>query len=325
MQRRLGLTATAVLIIAVIGWLALSGRDALYPVVESSVSTSTASLENPTPTDGTVLEPSALGAPPSVPKDTVPTTSMDTSYEANHGEPPATVANDPTDPGTVESQVQASSAVNTEPESDSPALTAGLEPAKTTTDLVEGELLGGDTRAVIEESAFTRSERPPPKGEETPPTPESPTTVEGAVYTWQDGDVTRQVRLQVDLVSVEDYLNIAEGDIVTRSGGGAVVKATGITEGESQPVFRSESGHLMSLPGGVVLFLDPEWETSEVNAFFTANSIALHSVSNLGEVPNAFLVKTEPGLASLELANALANLNGVEVSSPNWWMESETK
>ena len=148
------------------------------------------------------------------------------------------------------------------------------------------------------------------------------------MYTWQDGDRTRQVRLQVDLAVVEDVSGVAEGDIVTASGGRSIINVAGAqatADDETEPVFRSESGNLMSLPGGVVLVLDPAWSRSEVQAFFAGNSISLDRVSDLGELPNAFLVETEPGLPSLELANALAGQAGVEVSSPNWWTQAVTK
>ena len=40
---------------------------------------------------------------------------------------------------------------------------------------------------------------------------------------------------------------------------------------------------------------------------------------------NGFLVETEPGFPSLELANALAAQAGVWVSSPNWWSDRVAK
>ena len=40
---------------------------------------------------------------------------------------------------------------------------------------------------------------------------------------------------------------------------------------------------------------------------------------------NGFLVQTEPGFPSLELANELAAQEGVVISSPNWWREVETR
>ena len=45
----------------------------------------------------------------------------------------------------------------------------------------------------------------------------------------------------------------------------------------------------------------------------------------MGFIENGFVVKTEPGFPSLELANELAARDGVLISSPNWWREVEAK
>ena len=86
-------------------------------------------------------------------------------------------------------------------------------------------------------------------------------------------------------------------------------------------MFLSESGELMTLPGGIVVVLDPEWDADEAAAFFTGNGIAVSRVSSLDYLTNGFFVQTDPGFASLDLANALAGQVGVELSSPNWWRE----
>ena len=73
--------------------------------------------------------------------------------------------------------------------------------------------------------------------------------------------------------------------------------------------------------GGVVLLLDPEWSTSDVESFLSGNQIAPDRAAPLGWIDNGFLIETEPGLASLELANALVTQEGVMLSSPNWAQE----
>ena len=47
-------------------------------------------------------------------------------------------------------------------------------------------------------------------------------------------------------------------------------------------------------------------------------------VSELDFLDNAFFVQTDPGFPSLELANSLADEEGVLVSSPNWQQQYET-
>ncbi len=144
----------------------------------------------------------------------------------------------------------------------------------------------------------------------------------GNVYTWRDGDQTKRVVLQVDLV-VESTKTMDPGDVgaVARTVQGAIRSKTG-REGGAQPVFRSESGGgLMTLPGGVLLLLDPAWRHSRIDRFFTENGISEGLVTELEFLDNAFLVKTEPGFPSLDLANALSLQEGVVTSSPNWWQE----
>ena len=159
--------------------------------------------------------------------------------------------------------------------------------------------IAGDGPPSLEESATTRSESGPESGDE----PDGSRGGYGGdgVYTWWDGDREMRVRIEPD----EDP---------QRYGGG-----------EGEPVFRSDSGGgVMTLPGGVLLALDPTWSSSQVDAFFSKNKIKRNRVSELGFLDNAFFVETEPGFPSLQLANDLAAQEGVIISTPNWASEIET-
>ena len=81
----------------------------------------------------------------------------------------------------------------------------------------------------------------------------------------------------------------------------------------------------MTLPGGVLVALDPEWDQAEVEDFFTQNGISLDSTTELEFIDNGFLIDTGPGFESLDLANELAAQDGVLISSPNWWREAQAK
>ena len=149
---------------------------------------------------------------------------------------------------------------------------------------------------------------------------------ENTEYAWKDGDRTLTVTLQPDLVVDEDDSGTSKSGVRVGASGGAVVKsADGQGQKSGQPVFRSQSGALMTLPGGVLLVLDAEWTATEVNAFFASNGIKPDQVSELDFVENGFFVETEPGFPSLNLANKLAPQEGVIISSPNWWTEVTTK
>ena len=145
-------------------------------------------------------------------------------------------------------------------------------------------------------------------------------------YAWKDGDRTLTVTLQPDLVVDEDDSETSKSGASVGASGGAVVKsADGQGQKSGQPVFKSQSGALMTLPGGVLLVLDADWTATEVNAFFAGNSIKLDQVSELDFVDNGYFVETDPGYPSLNLANKLASQDGVIISSPNWWTEVTTK
>ena len=150
--------------------------------------------------------------------------------------------------------------------------------------------------------------------------------VQGDAYTWHDGDRTMTVKLQADLIVEKDSGGLPRDVVSADEGGTNVVRsADGQSNSDALPVFRSESGALMTLPGGVLLVLSSEWSQAETNAFFSDNGIKLDRVSELDYVANGFFVETEPGFPSLDLANALAVQDGVEISSPNWGRDAAPK
>ena len=150
--------------------------------------------------------------------------------------------------------------------------------------------------------------------------------VQGQTYTWEDGDGTLTVYLQTDLVVEKGSDGLPRGIVAADDGGTNVARgADSQSKGDTLPVFRSESGSLMTLPGGVLLVLSTDWSQAETNAFFSSNGIKMDRVSELSYVANGFFIETDPGFPSLDLANELAALDGVEVSSPNWGREAIPK
>ena len=140
-------------------------------------------------------------------------------------------------------------------------------------------------------------------------------SAQGRVYTWHDGDRVLQAVLQADLVVPRGEVITSTGDIARRSASPG-----------GDPVFRDRSsGALMALPGGVLLVLDPQWSPRKVTEFFAGNAISKSAVSELEFAPNGFFIDTDAGFDSLSLANRLAVLDGVELSSPNWWRETASR
>ena len=180
-----------------------------------------------------------------------------------------------------------------------------------------------------------------PKGNRTPPGPVQTASSQpvskvqgtsgkdsgqGQAYTWEDGDRTMTVVLQEDLVVQDKSATKSSDAVVAGKGNSSVVRKQYREGGGDHPVFRSESGGgLMTLPGGVMLALDPEWDQAAVDKFFAGNDLPGDQITPLEWLDNGFFVETEPGFASLELANSLAAQEGVVVSSPNWWREVEAK
>ena len=149
---------------------------------------------------------------------------------------------------------------------------------------------------------------------------------QGDIYTYEDGDRTVRIVLQDDLVLQKNSAVTQSDSVVVQGSTQSIIKKEDDGGQGGLPVFRSESGGgLMTLPGGVLVALDPEWEKAQVDKFFSDNNISPEQVSELGFIPNGFLVETEAGFPSLDLANSLASQDGVEISSPNWWSEVEAK
>ncbi len=149
------------------------------------------------------------------------------------------------------------------------------------------------------------------------------TPATGTVYTWQDGDRTERVLLQADLVLQSNEENRNDDEVVTRGDTASVVRAQPRhDEADTDPVFRSPAGDLMTLPGGVLLALDAGWDQARVDRFFSDNDIDRSRVEGRDFAVNAFFVTTQPGFPSLTLANELAAQDGVLISSPNWRTEA---
>ena len=149
---------------------------------------------------------------------------------------------------------------------------------------------------------------------------------DGTVFVWRDGKARRRVVIQDDLVLLQAADITASDVVIVSVGADGIVRRADRHGDEAGPVFRSATGgELMALPGGVLLVLTPTWDETQVTSFFAQNSIEADQASSLGAIPNSFQIDTEPGFPSLYLANRLADLEGVVISSPNWWREVEAK
>ena len=173
----------------------------------------------------------------------------------------------------------------------------------------------------VQQGASTKDE--PPKSGKTGTSPQ------GRAYTWQDADRTMTVLIQDDLTVGENGKLATHTPSQSNEQNGLGARdRTGSADANEEPplpVFRSRSGSIMTLPGGVLLALDETWTTDEASTFLTRNSIEPSRISELDYLTNGFFINTEPGFPALELANSLAGQNGVVAASPNWRHEVSAK
>ena len=290
--------AALVLLGATVGGLVLANQPAPQATPE------------PTATQGPTATPEPTATP--VPTEPAPTAPAPTVVPAQAGTQPApTVV--PAQAGTQGAPTVVPAQAGTQGPGGAPTAPFELPPLPPkSVDVVSVE-----SRSPAPSRPVSRAEREAAAAEAK--------SQQGEVYTWQDGDRTLGAVLQDDLV-VLDTASIKADDVVVVKGGDTSIVEQRGGSGGSEPVFRSESGgELMTLPGGVLLALDPQWDQAQVDDFFDRNGISADRVSELGFIPNGFVVETEPGFPSLELANALADQDGVTVSSPNWWREVQAK
>ena len=81
--------------------------------------------------------------------------------------------------------------------------------------------------------------------------------VQGEAYTWEDGDRTLTAYLQTDLVVEKGSGGMARDIFPASEVGANVVRSVdGQLKSDALPVFRSESGDLMSLHGGILLMFN---------------------------------------------------------------------
>ncbi|NOX76158.1 MAG: hypothetical protein GXP17_05985 [Gammaproteobacteria bacterium] len=169
-------------------------------------------------------------------------------------------------------------------------------------------------------------------------------------YVWHDGDRERTVWLNPQLVAEFDSnaksqsaLKAAYSSAVEVSAKrGSIrlwrlnnnvkaktairgLKSNSMT-GKFSPVLHdgpSSSGRMRSLPGNIIVHLDPSWEQDLIDGWLIQNNLEIVRKLNIG--PNIFVIKTESGLAALEMANSLHDAGEVVAAYPDWWKEVVTR
>lgn len=137
---------------------------------------------------------------------------------------------------------------------------------------------------------------------------------------WYDGQQKRP--LWLDAGRVADF----SGAERTKA---AVVKAMPTTKAAEQgmsPLFRDgadEQARSRALPGGVVVHLRQALPDDQARAWLKQRGLV--AVREIGTMSGLWLVESEPGTASLRLANKLHEGGEFVSASPNWWQPRQTK
>ena len=188
--------------------------------------------------------------------------------------------------------------------------------------------LAGETKGGTDSGVQVRGESSQPETESG--TSGSTVISEGTVFSWNDGDREMWAVLQNDVPEPDSGAASAKGDSDTARSSQSGSKSGSASKNGSDaavlPVFRSESGGgEMTLPGGVILLLDETWDDAAVESFLSANKIEADTLTEIEFLKNAYVVESDPGFPSLDLANSLHGQNGVVASSPNWSRERVAK
>jgi len=160
-------------------------------------------------------------------------------------------------------------------------------------------------------------------------------------YTWNDGNRNHTIYIQPDQIA--DFSgsttgitkNTADVQLIRRKGSVRIwkIKNTAMLRSLekgivpqayrkfSSPVFSSNpgGGAVRALPGNVFVSFKSDWKRTQIELFSAKNNLEI--ISRLKLPGNIYLVKTNPGIDALNLANKLRGLPGVVASYPDWWLE----
>lgn len=145
---------------------------------------------------------------------------------------------------------------------------------------------------------------------------------ESGRYTWKENGVTREVFLVEN--SVADFS--VPGVQVRKVSKTAFRKSmqAGLPAYQS-PVFSDSpnGGSLRALPGGLVVTFPKTVSQTEAQAWARRHGVEIDK--RIGTSGPMWLMKSEPGLPGLELANRISESTpGVSVT-PNWWLQLVSK
>lgn len=139
----------------------------------------------------------------------------------------------------------------------------------------------------------------------------------GSIYTWHDGSRERVIQLVPN--------KMAE----FKEGGAMSIIESPKQKSPHQifsPVFRDGlggGGRMRALPGNVIVTLNPNWSQAQIERWVTDHHLVM--LRQMQNAPHVLLIKSEPGMSSLQVANELYESGEVVAASPNWWNENRLR
>lgn len=94
-------------------------------------------------------------------------------------------------------------------------------------------------------------------------------------------------------------------------------------QGKYSPVLHDSptaASRMRALPGNIIVYLNPVWSEARVSAWLQSRGLVVVKKLEIGT--NIYILKTDPGLAALELANTLYRSGEVVAAFPDWWQET---
>lgn len=163
-------------------------------------------------------------------------------------------------------------------------------------------------------------------------------------FVWYEGKVRHETHLLPGLVaefghrsssgpqnSQNGLHKLSGSSLVKQASGARIYRLTAAAQQKlsqssvnlnRSPVFSTspEGGPLRALPGGILVTFSESRDEIWIREWADQNNLDLDKVLPVTTASIA-LIRTAPGLASLEIANRVRTLPGVESAQPNWWTE----
>ena len=171
-------------------------------------------------------------------------------------------------------------------------------------------------------------------------------------YTWHDGDKVRTIWLNPRLIV--EFDSSARGRRVmgriypqAKSTNGSSEREHGVRIWQAEPVAGhdaremvktlmaqtpgarfspvfhdgpSPESRMRAMPGNVIVYPKQRWNAEQAGRWAAAHNLEIVRFLDIGR--GVIVVRSAPGLASLELANDLSEHGNVLTAFPDWWQEA---